>query len=99
MNMPQYDNTNRGVLFRNQRKQSGDNKPDYTGKLDVNGEEVFISGWVKEVKNGERAGEKFLSLAIQNKSQTNPPRAKPNKPAAENPIGDQQGFKDDDIPF
>jgi len=93
--MPQYDNTNRGVLFRNQRKESGDNKPDYTGKLDVNGEEVFISGWVKEVKNGERAGEKFLSLAVQNKNQANGQRPKPPK-AAENSANDQQ---DDDIPF
>lgn len=55
-----YDNTNKGVLFRDTNKEEGSKKPDYTGKLDVNGKEFRLAGWLKESKNGG----KFLSLSI-----------------------------------
>lgn len=54
----QYDNTNRGVLFPNDRKTKA-NHPDYKGHVDIDGEERWLSAWVKESKNGE-----FLSLAV-----------------------------------
>jgi uncharacterized protein (DUF736 family) len=56
----QYDNTNKGVLFRDTEKAEGTKKPDYTGKLNVNGKDYRLAGWLKEAKNGS----KFLSLAI-----------------------------------
>ena len=57
--MTEYDNTNRGVLFREQEKKS-DNHPDYTGTVNVNGEEFRLAGWIKQ----SQAGNKFLSLAV-----------------------------------
>lgn len=54
-----YDNTNSGVLFRNEQKQEGDKRPDYTGKIDVDGTEYRLAGWVREGRKG-----KFLSLKI-----------------------------------
>jgi len=57
--MSQYDDTNRGVLFRNDRKEN-DTQPDMTGKVDVEGKEYRLAGWTKESK----AGKKFLSLAV-----------------------------------
>jgi len=57
--MSQYDDTNRGVLFRNDRKEK-DTQPDMTGKVDVEGKEYRLAGWTKESK----AGKKFLSLAV-----------------------------------
>jgi len=56
----QYDNTNKGVLFRNQEKGEGDKKPDYTGKLNVAGKDFRLAGWLRESKTGT----KFLSVSV-----------------------------------
>ncbi len=56
----EYDKTNKGVLFRNNEKGEGDKKPDYTGKLNVNGKDFRLAGWIRESKTGT----KFLSIAI-----------------------------------
>lgn len=53
-----YDNTNRGILFRNDRKDT-EQHPDYTGKLNIEGQEHYLSAWLREGKKG-----KFLSLSI-----------------------------------
>lgn len=55
-----YDNTNKGVLFRDKDKPEGSKKPDYTGKLNVAGKDFRIAGWIKESKSGM----KFLSISI-----------------------------------
>jgi hypothetical protein len=52
----QYDNRDRGALFKNDRKE-GDNAPDYKGTLNV------ASAWVKVSK----AGQKFLSISVNAK--------------------------------
>lgn len=110
--MTQYDNTNRGVLFDNDRKES-DNHPDMTGKLNVNGVDHWFSAWWKEGKNG---GE-FLSLSLgkecdqQQGQRTQPQREAPqrrgNRPSNSAPQRHAParqgsgGFNDmdDDIPF
>ena len=78
----EYDNTNRGIISKNQNKTS-DNHPDQSGSINVGGVEYWLSGWVKDGKNG-----KFLSLSIK------PKDAKPavkQSPVLEN--------IDDSIPF
>ena len=60
--MTEYDNTNRGALFANDRKER-DTQPDRTGSLNVDGVEYFIDGWLKE----SRDGKKFLSLSVKRK--------------------------------
>lgn len=57
--MPEYDNTNSGVLFRD-TKRTNDKAPEYTGKLDVGGKEYRLAAWLKESKSGT----KFFSLKI-----------------------------------
>lgn len=59
----QYDNTNSGALFMNE-KAGNDKRPDRKGTINVEGVEYNISGWIREKKNG---GEKFLSLKIERK--------------------------------
>jgi hypothetical protein len=60
----EYDNTNSGALFKNDRKKEA-KQPDYTGTLNVDGVEYWVSGWTKV----SRRGDKFLSLAVTVKDQ------------------------------
>jgi len=55
---------NSGVLFRNDKKETG-NHPDYKGNITVNGQDYWLSAWIKEGKGG-----KFMGLALSPKEQT-----------------------------
>ena len=97
--MTQYDNTNRGVLFKNDRKET-DNHPDYTGNVNVGGVEYWLSAWIKTGQKG-----KFMSLSVKPKDVQPQPapqsisqRAMPKRP---DPIssGLRRNDMDDDIPF
>jgi hypothetical protein len=42
------------TVFKNTKKQPGDNRPDYDGKgLDVQGNPVRIALWIKEGRSGK----------------------------------------------
>jgi len=61
-----FDNTNRGVLFVND-KEGNEKRPDYTGTYtDGDGNEFKVSAWIKTPKNG---GEDFLSFVTQPKGE------------------------------
>lgn len=87
----QYDNSNRGAIFKNEDKQQ-DNHPDYKGSLNVNGVELWVSGWLK---TSEKTGKKFMSLSVKPKDAA--PVKQASKPKSSNP----GGFEDmnDDVPF
>jgi len=59
--MTQYDNNMRGILGRNDRREK-DSHPEFKGQCEINGEEFWISAWVKESAKG-----KFFSLSFQPK--------------------------------
>ena len=80
----EYDNTNTGVLFRNETANEENKQPYMTGKLNVEGKELQIAGWMKESK----AGKKFLSLKVQE------PRTQDVKAA-----NNSSTSTTDDIPF
>lgn len=81
-----YDNTNRGTLGKNKRREK-DSHPEYTGKLNVDGKEYWLSGWVKESD-----GEKFFSLSVKAKDEQ-------PKPARGGSANRAASGLDDTIPF
>lgn len=84
----EYDNTNRGILSRNERKEK-DSHPDMKGTINIDGVDYWLSGWTKTKKDGSG---KFLSLSVEPKEQK-----APAKPAAKRPSKVEE--MDDDIPF
>ena len=58
----EYDNTNSGTLFDNERKEK-DTHPDFTGTLNVDGKEFWVNAWKKTSKTGKR----FFSLSVKSK--------------------------------
>jgi len=74
---------NSGVLFRNDKKDTP-NHPDYKGGLTVNGQEYWLSAWIKEGKSG-----KFMGLALS-----------PKEPMKTSERSKATGFdSDDSMPF
>lgn len=61
----QYDDTNRGALFKNDRKQE-ERHADYNGTLNVDGVEYYLNAWVRDGKRG-----KFFSLSVKPKQPRN----------------------------
>lgn len=62
--MSDYDNTNSGALFKNDKKET-DNHPDYRGSLNVDGREFWVSSWIKTSKKGQ----KYMSLSVSAKDE------------------------------
>lgn len=85
----QYDDTNRGALFKNDRKQS-ENHPDYNGSLNVGGHDFWISSWLKKDRNGNT----FMSLSV---------KPKDGRPERETPAARQRHepreTDDSEVPF
>ena len=50
---------NTGALFRNEQKK-GQNSPDYMGRVNINGHEMYLSGWMKTSKGGKP----YMSLSL-----------------------------------
>lgn len=80
--MAEYNNINTFTLNKNDK---GDNpkRPDYRGKLNVDGIEFTLSGWVREGVNG-----KFISGAVAMVESKGEVRTKPAVEGA-----------DEDVPF
>jgi uncharacterized protein (DUF736 family) len=60
--MTEYDNTNRGVLFREYEKES-EKHPDYKGSINIEGKDYWLSGWKQQSKKGAN----YLSLSVKPK--------------------------------
>ena len=73
-----------GVLFKND-KEGNPTWADYKGSITVNGEEFWLSAWIKEGAKG-----KFMSLAVKEKQASAKPASKQSRPAPDD---------DDGIPF
>lgn len=87
---------NTGSLFQNKEKRS-ENFPDYSGSLNIDGRDWWISGWKRASKDGKT----FLSLSIKPKdgtaSRPEPEREFKGVPSA--PRVDLDDDFSDSIPF
>lgn len=90
--MSQYDDTNSGALFKND-KGGNPKRPDYRGFVNVNGVEFWCSGWIRKAEKGKRAGETFMSLSLE------PKGVQDSAPSRSFERGQNVNDFDDDIPF
>jgi len=83
-----YDNTNRGSIWGNDKKET-ERHPDFTGSLNVEGTEYWVSAWKRKADANPKAPS--LSFSIKPKEQS----ANQASQAAQSP---SDSF-DDDVPF
>jgi hypothetical protein len=86
--MTEYDNTNRGSIWKNDKKEK-DTHPDFTGSLNVDGREFWVSAW----KRKEGASPKAPALSFSVKPKDEPHERRP----VEQP--GRGKAMDDEIPF
>ena len=85
------DQYNNELTFRLFKNDKGDNpkRPDYSGEVQIGGVDYKLSGWISEVKSGERAGTKYIRGKVERKEAT-PPRPAQPQPA---------NIDTEDVPF
>jgi hypothetical protein len=100
--MTDFDNTNRGSIWKNEKKER-DTHPDFTGSLNVDGVEYWVSAWKR--KDGASPKAPALSFSIKPKDDQ-PQRQAPISQRATaairrpDPISSgRNADMDDDIPF
>jgi hypothetical protein len=93
--MSQYDNTNKGIISKNTRKEL-DTHPDIRGQINVDGTEYWLDGWLKQKNDGSGS---FYSLSVKPKNA--PAAAAKPAPQRPKPAPASGGFDgmDSDIPF
>lgn len=91
----QYDNTNRGQIWPNDKKET-ENHPDYKGSINIEGKEYWLSAWKR--KEGANPKAPVLSFSVQAKDEV----IKAGNAALNNEQSDGNSFDDsfsDSIPF
>ena len=64
--MPEFDNTNRGQIWGNDKRET-DKHPDFTGSLNVDGREYWVSAWKR--KEGANPRAPALSFTVKPKEE------------------------------
>jgi hypothetical protein len=81
--MADYDNTNRGAIWKNDNKEK-EKQPDFTGVLNVDGVDFNVSAWKR--KPGASESAPALSFAIQPKGNAKPQQSSTDKPEEDIPF-------------
>ena len=85
-----YDNTNKGVLFKEKGQKKEDWHDDYKGTINVEGVEYWIGASVRKSQDNVP----YMKLNVRKKEI----KAKDTKPSYKKPEPDTS-FEDDDLPF
>ena len=91
-----YDNTNRGSIWKNDRKET-ETHPDFTGTINVDGVEYWLNGWRRKKDANPKAP--AMTFTVRPK-EVNPDYAKESKQGfrqPQEPVEDD--FDQDRIPF
>lgn len=100
--MTQYDNTNRGSIWKNKKKREGKQDADFTGQLNVNGVEYWVNAWKRKEDASPDAPALSFSIRPKDEQPKQQSRESFKKSAvtarslASNPPHDDM---DDSIPF
>jgi len=86
-----YDNTNRGSIWKNDKREK-DTHPDFTGSINVEGVEYWVSAWLR--KEGAKPKSPSLSFSVKRKEQ----KGNESQPASDNAEPQADTFSDN-IPF
>lgn len=89
--MTEYDNTNRGSIWKNEDMREGKNDPQFKGSLNVDGVEYWVSAWKR--KEGSSPKAPVLSFSIK------PKEEKSISQRAQATIKRPNADMDDEIPF
>jgi len=95
----QYDPTNRGALFTNERKQT-EKHPDFNGSINIAGVEHWLSAWKKTSKSGKN----YLSISIGDVKEVQPSQQAQQQVQevqahVQSVVNQQDEISIDDIPF
>jgi hypothetical protein len=85
----QYDDTNRGIISKNLRKET-EKHPDIKGQINIEGVEYWLDGWQRQKNDGSGS---FYSLSAKRKDAPATAPAPAQKPAQ------RRAHEDEDIPF
>jgi hypothetical protein len=90
----EYDNTNRGVLFLNDKKTS-DKQPTYKGNVHIGTVKMSLSAWEKTSSTGKT----FLSLSVSEWTDGVRGEGQPAEVARVKASPEKPDFVDSEIPF
>lgn len=98
--MTEYSNENRGSIWKNDKKTT-DNHPDFTGSLNVNGVDYWVSAWKR--KEGANPKAPALSFTVKPKEEQQQSISQRAMPKGRDPISTghlrSNDALDDDVPF
>jgi hypothetical protein len=89
--MTEYSNENRGSIWKNEKKET-DKHPDFTGSLNVDGTDYWVSAWKRKEGASDKAP--ALSFSVKKKDGKAPPTRSGSKPTQSG-----RDDMDDMIPF
>ena len=76
----EYDNTNRGMAMINEKKTE-EKHPDWSGSLNVEGVDYWLSIWKKTSK----AGKPYMSFSVRKKQEQVRQSSQPTRKAKDDP--------------
>lgn len=97
--MADYDNNNRGSIWKNEKKDK-DTHPDFTGSLNVDGVEYWVSAWKRKDGASPKAPALSFSIKPKDEQQRQVPASQRAAPKRPDPISSgRNDDMSDEIPF